>query len=100
MQDKNERKINSFCSACGHPLQDLTHLLLDCPASGHLRHAIFGTTSLIFDLWSRPWGLARLLGLHGVPPYSHPSGIGEHHHHHHSKDQAGKFACCVLGQGN
>jgi len=52
---------NSSCSACGHPLQDLTHLLLDCPASEPLRHAIFGTT--IFDLWSRPWGVARLLGL-------------------------------------
>jgi len=26
-------KWNSYCSACGHPLQDLTHLLLDCPAS-------------------------------------------------------------------
>ena len=27
------RKENSGCSACGHPLQDLNHLLLDCPAS-------------------------------------------------------------------
>ena len=26
------RKENSACSACGHPLQDLNHLLLDCPA--------------------------------------------------------------------
>jgi len=24
-----KRKENSSCSACGHPLQDLTHLLLD-----------------------------------------------------------------------
>ena len=24
-------------------------------------------------LWSRPWGVARLLGLHGLPPCSHPS---------------------------
>jgi len=37
------------------PLQDLTHLLLDCPASEPLRPVIFGTTSSIFDLWSRPW---------------------------------------------
>jgi len=47
-----KRKENSSCSACGHPLQHLTHLLLDCPVSEPLRRAIFGTTS-IFDLWSR-----------------------------------------------
>jgi len=35
--------------------------LLDCPASEPLRRAIFGTTSSIFDLWSRPWGVTRLL---------------------------------------
>jgi len=52
---------NSSCSACGHPLQDLTHLLFDCPASELLRRAIFGNTSSIFDLWSRPWGVVRLL---------------------------------------
>jgi len=57
-------KENSFSSACGHPLQDLTHLLLMyCSASEPLRRAIFGTTSYIFDLWSIPWGVARLLGL-------------------------------------
>jgi len=32
-------KENSSCSACGHPLQDLTHLLLDCSASEPLRRA-------------------------------------------------------------
>jgi len=30
---KIKRKENSSCSACGHSLQDLTYLLLDCPAS-------------------------------------------------------------------
>jgi len=65
-----KRKENS-CSACGHPLQDLTHLLLDCPTSEPLRGAIFGTTS-IFDLWSRLWSVARLLGLRGVSPRPHP----------------------------
>jgi len=39
-------KENSSCSTCGHPLQDLTHLLLDCPASDPLQRAIFGTTSI------------------------------------------------------
>jgi len=54
-----KRKENSSCSACRHPLQDLTYLLLfDCPASEPLRRAIFGTTSSIFDPWSRPWGVA------------------------------------------
>jgi len=59
-----KRKENS-CSACGHPLQDLAHLL-DCPASDS-----------IFDLWSGPWGVARLLDLRGIPLRPHPSeGIG------------------------
>ena len=49
------RKENSDCSACGHPLQDLNHLLLDCPASGPLRKSIFGSSLSILDLWSRPW---------------------------------------------
>jgi len=72
-----KRKVNSSCSACGQPLQDLTHLLLDCPASEPIWRAIFGTTSSFFDLWSRPWGVARLLGLRGVPPRPHPSeGVG------------------------
>ena len=71
------RKENSACSACGHPLQDLNHLLLDCPASEPLRKSIFGSSLSILDLWSRPWGVARLLGLRGVPPRPHPSeGVG------------------------
>jgi len=53
MQDKKE---NSSCSACRHPLQDLTHLLLVYLASEPLLRAIFGTTFSILDLWSRPWG--------------------------------------------
>jgi len=55
------KRKNFSRSACGHPLQDLTHLFLDCHASEPLRRAIFGTTFSIFDLWSRPWGVARLL---------------------------------------
>jgi len=50
---------------------------VDCHASEPLRRAIFGTTSSIFDLWSRPWGVARLLGLLGVSPRPDPSeGVG------------------------
>ena len=65
------RKENSDGSACGHPLQDLNHLLLDCRASEPLRKSIFGSSLSILDLWSRPWGVARLLGLRGVPPRPH-----------------------------
>ena len=71
------RKENSVCSACGHPLQDLNHLLLFCPASESLRKYIFGSSFSILDLWSRLWGVARLLGLRGAPPRPHPSeGVG------------------------
>ena len=56
------RKENFVCSACGHPLQDLNHLLHDCPASEPLRKAIFGSSLSILDLWSRLWVVARLLG--------------------------------------
>ena len=62
------RKENSACSACGHSLQDLNHLLLDCPATEPLRKSIFGSSLSILDLWSRPWGVARLLGLNSAPP--------------------------------
>ena len=34
----------SVSTACGHPLQDLNHLLLDCPASEPLRKSIFGSS--------------------------------------------------------
>ena len=67
------RKENSVCSACGHPLQDLNHLLFNRPASEPLCKSIFGSSLSILDLWSRPWGVARLLGLRGVPPCPHPS---------------------------
>ena len=48
------RKENSACTACGHPLQNLNHLLLDGPASEPLRKSIFGSSLSILDLWSRP----------------------------------------------
>jgi len=42
----------------------------------------FRFTSSIFDLWSSPWGVARLLGLRGdsLRPHSE-EGVGQHHHH-------------------
>ena len=68
---------NSSCSACGHSSQDITHLILHCPATDSLRRSLFGDSLSLYDLWSRPWGVARLLGLHGLPPCPHPSeGVG------------------------
>jgi len=55
---KIKRKENNCsCLACNHQIQDLTHLLIHCTASKIIRRAI--TTSSIFDLLYRPWGVAR-----------------------------------------
>ena len=68
---------NPSCSACGHPSQDISHLILHCPATDSLRRSLFGDSLSLYDLWSRPWGVARLLGLHGLLPCPHPSeGVG------------------------
>ena len=68
---------NSSCSACGHSFQDTSHLILHCPATDSLRRSIFGDSLSLYYLWPRPWGVARLLGLHGLPPCPHPSeGVG------------------------
>ena len=68
---------NPSCSACGHSSQDVSHLILHCPATNCLCRSLFGDSLSLYDLWSRPWGVARLLGLHGLPPCPHPSeGVG------------------------
>ena len=68
---------NSSCSACGHSPQGTSHLILHCPATDSLRRSLFDDSLSLYDLWSRPWGVARLLGLHGLPPCPHPSeGVG------------------------
>ena len=60
---------NSSCSACGHSSQDTSHLILYCPATDSLRRSLFGDSMSLCDLWR----VARLLGLHGLPPCPHPS---------------------------
>ena len=71
------RTENPSCSACGHPSQDISHLILHCPATDSLRRSLFGDSLSLYDLWSRPWGVARILGLHGLPPCPHSSeGVG------------------------
>ena len=68
---------NASCSACGHLSQDISYLILHCPATDSLRHSLFGDSLSLYDLWSRPWGVAWLLGLHGLPPCPHPlEGVG------------------------
>ena len=59
---------NSSCNACG-----TSCLILHCPAMDSLRRSLFGNFLSLYDLWSRPWGVSRLLGLHGLPPSTHPS---------------------------
>ena len=64
---------NSSCSVCGHSSQDTSHLILHCPATDSLRRSLFGDSLFLYDLW----GVAQLLGLHGLPPCPHPSeGVG------------------------
>ena len=68
---------NPSCSACGHSSQGDSHLILHCPATDSLRRSLFGDSLSLYDLWSRPWGVFRLLGLHGLLPCPHPSeGVG------------------------
>ena len=64
---------NPSCNACGHSSQDISHLILHCPATGSLRRLLFGDFLSLYDLWSRPWRVVRLLGLHGLPPCPRPS---------------------------
>ena len=68
---------NPSCSACGHSSQDTSHLILHCPATDFLRRLLFGHSLSLYDLRSRPWEVAGLLRLHGLPPCPHPSeGVG------------------------
>ena len=68
---------NPSCSACRHSSQDASHLVLHCPAANSLRRSFFGYSISLYDFWSRPKGVARLLGLHGLPPCPHPTeGVG------------------------
>ena len=68
---------NPSSSACGHSSHDTSHLILHCPATDSLRCSLFGDFLSLYELWSRPWGVAQLLGLHGLPPCPHPSeGVG------------------------
>ena len=64
---------NPLCSACGHPSQDTSHLILHCSLTNSLRRLLFGDSLSLCDFWSRSRKVARLLGVHGLPPCPHPS---------------------------
>ena len=51
---------NPFCSAYGHSSQDTSHLILHCPATDSFPRSLFGDSHSLYDLWFRPWGVARL----------------------------------------
>ena len=53
---------NPSCSACGHSSQDISHLILRCPATDSLRRSLFGGSLSLYDLWSRPWELPGFWG--------------------------------------
>ena len=67
---------NPSCSACGHSSQDT--FISFCAVQLRTLCAAHSLATLsLYDLWSRPWGVARLLGLVGLPPCPHPSeGVG------------------------
>ena len=68
---------NPFCSTCGRLSQDTSHLILHCPATNSLCRSLFGDSLSLYDLWSRPWVVAQLLGFHGLLPCYHISeGFG------------------------
>ena len=68
------RMENPSCSAW---VPRTSHLILHCSATDSLRRSLFGDSLSLYDLLSRPWGVARLLGLHSLPPCPHPSeGVG------------------------
>ena len=41
---------NPSCSACGHPSQDTSHLILHCPATDSLHRSLFGNFLSLYDL--------------------------------------------------
>ena len=53
---------NPSCSACGHLSQDTSYLILHCPATDSLRCSLIGSSLSLYNLWSRPWKVAWLLG--------------------------------------
>ena len=62
---------NLSCSACRHSSKNTSPLILHCPAPDSLHRSLFGDSLSLCDLWCWPWGVAKLLGLHGLPSCPH-----------------------------
>ena len=70
-------KEKSTCRACGHPLQDLNHLLLCCPTSEPLCKSIFGSSLFLIyglDLGVWPDCLVSAEFLHAPIPWKGSGG--------------------------
>ena len=53
---------NPSCSACGHSSQDISYLILHCPATNSLRRSLVGDSLSLYDLWSRHLGSCSASG--------------------------------------
>ena len=63
------RRIENFSfNACKH-CHRTPHLIMHCSATDSASLALWPLC--LYDLWSRPWGVARLLGLHDLLPCLH-----------------------------
>ena len=67
---------NPLCNACKYPSQETSRYTLHCPAADSLRHSLFGNSLSLYNLWSWPWRVFRLLGVYGLWPCIHPSEGG------------------------
>ena len=77
---KIDRIVNPSCTVCGHPTHNTFHLILHCLAADSLRHWNYAHSLSLYHLWSRPWRVARLLELHGLPPCPHIlKRVGQQH---------------------
>ena len=68
---RSGRIKNPLCSTYRHLPQDTSHLIVLCPAIDSLHCSVFGNSLSLYELWSRPWGVAQLLELHDLLPCLH-----------------------------
>ena len=61
---------NPSCGSCRHPSQDISRLILHCPATDSSRRSLFGDPLSLYNLWSRSWRVVQLLAPHGFSPCS------------------------------
>ena len=68
-RSKSSVKLSSpSCSACGHPYQYTSDLILHSLATEYLCRSLLSDSFFLYDLLSRAGTTARLLRLHGLSP--------------------------------